>query len=127
MELHFTIPIPPRTKKNGMRIVTRGQGGRPFLVPSSAYQAYEKAALMTIPAEARQKIDYPVNVKALYYMDSRRRVDRVNLEECLLDVLVKAGVLADDNSGIAATADGSRVLYDRERPRTEVTITKLEG
>lgn len=70
-----------------------------------------------------QTIDKPVNVKALFYMDARRRVDLVNLQEALLDVLVRAGLLADDNSSIVASMDGSRVLYDKDRPRTEVTIT----
>lgn len=71
-------------------------------------------------------IDYRVNVKALYFMETHRVVDRPNLEEALLDVLVDAGVLKDDNSRIAAKADGSEVLYDKEHPRTEVTITRLE-
>lgn len=121
----FTIPIPPRTKKNSQQIWTNPKTGRPFITQSAAYKAYESAAMMVIPGRARLGIDYPVNIKALYYMDTRRKVDRPNLEEALLDVLVRAGVLADDNCAIAATADGSRVLYDKERPRTEVTITRL--
>jgi len=124
--IEFTIPIPPRTKKNHQHIFVNKKTGRPFVSTSDAYKAYSKAALMVIPKEARQKIDYPVNIKALYYMDSRRIVDRPGLEQCLNDVLVAAGVLADDNSRIAATADGSRVLYDKEHPRTEITITRLE-
>lgn len=73
-----------------------------------------------------QTIDKPVNVKALFYMDARRRVDLVNLQGALLDVLVRAGLLADDNSSIVASMDGSRVLYDKDRPRTEVIITEAE-
>lgn len=80
---------------------------------------------MLIPEEARQNIDYPVNVKAVYYMDTHRKVDKTNLEGALMDVLVDAGVLADDNCKIAAMTDGSRVSYDKEHPRTEVTITPL--
>ena len=126
-ELKFTIPICPRTKKNHQVIRRNIKTGAPFVSTSDAYKAYQKAALMLIPPGARQHIDYPVNIKAVYYMQTRRRVDRPNLENALLDILVDAGVLADDNSNIAATADGSRVLYDRDHPRTEVTITRLEG
>lgn len=122
----FTINLPPRSKKNSQKIHVNPRTGKPFITPSDAYKAYRAAALMLIPATARQRIDYPVNIRALYYMDTRRLVDRPNLEEALLDVLVDAGVLADDNSRIAATADGSRVLLDREHPRTEVTITRAE-
>lgn len=81
---------------------------------------------MTIPKEARINIEHPVNVRALYFMETRRKVDLPNLDECLLDVLVKANVLADDNSKIVVSMDGSRVLYDKERPRTEITITDTE-
>jgi Holliday junction resolvase RusA-like endonuclease len=58
-------------------------------------------------------------------MPTQRRVDLVNLIEALQDVLVKAGVLADDNSSIVVSTDGSRVALDRRNPRTEVEITPL--
>lgn len=124
-ELHITIPLPPRSKKNSMQILTNPRTHRPFISPSSAYKAYRKAALMLIPDDVRKGIDGPVNVKCVYYMQTRRRVDMCNLIEATLDVLVDAGVLADDNCNIAAGHDGSRVLYDKERPRTEITITSM--
>lgn len=124
--IHFTIGLSPRSKKNSMQILVNPRTRRPFISPSSAYKAYRKAALMLIPAEARQNIDYPVNVCAVFRMPTRRKVDVVNLQEALLDVLVDAGVLADDNSGIVAGMDGSRVVYDKEAPGTEVTITRME-
>lgn len=124
-ELRFNIDLPPRSKKNSMQILVNPKTKRPFISPSSAYKAYRKAALMLIPKDVRQGIDYPVNVQCVYYMETRRRVDMCNLIEATLDVLVDAGVLADDNSNIVAGHDGSRVLYDKEHPRTEVTITRL--
>ena len=124
-ELHFTINVPPASKKNSQQIFVNKKTGRGFITTSDAYKAYRKASLMMIPAYARQGIDYPVNIKALYYMGTRRMVDKTNLEEALMDVLVDAGVLMDDNSYIVAGTDGSRVLYDKEHPRTEITITAL--
>jgi Holliday junction resolvase RusA-like endonuclease len=49
----------------------------------------------------------------------------VNLMEATLDILVDAGVLADDNSRIVVSHDGSRVMLDRENPRAEITITRM--
>lgn len=123
--IQFSIDLPPRSKKNSMQILVNPRTKRPFISPSSAYKAYRKAALMLIPRDVRQGIDYPVNVQCVYYMETHRRVDMCNLIEATLDVLVDAGVLADDNSNIVAGHDGSRVLYDKEHPRTEVTITRL--
>ena len=53
-------------------------------------------------------------------------MDLVNLEEALCDLLVAYGVIEDDNCRIVASMDGSRVSYDKDNPRTEVEITKIE-
>lgn len=121
--LKFTIHLDPKTKKNSMQ-PRLAKGGR-FLgmMQSAAYQQYEKDCLRTIPGAARVGVDVPVNVQAIYYMRTHRKVDKTNLESALLDVLVKAGVLIDDNSHIVFSTDGSRVRYSKEDPRTEVTIT----
>lgn len=121
--LKFTIHLDPKTKKNSMQ-PRLAKGGR-FLgmMQSSAYQRYEKDCLHTIPGAVRVGVDAPVNVQAIYYMRTRRKVDKTNLESALLDILVKAGVLTDDNSHIVFSTDGSRVRYSKEDPRTEVMIT----
>ena len=56
-------------------------------------------------------------------MKTKRRVDLTNLLEAVDDMLVKAGVLADDNRDIVAGHDGSRVYYDKDNPRIEIDIT----
>ena len=45
-----------------------------------------------------------------------------NLMAATHDILVKYGVLADDNRDIIASVDGSRVHYDKKNPRTEIEI-----
>lgn len=70
-----------------------------------------------------ETIDFGVNVKAIYYMPTKQRVDLINLHAALHDCLVKKGVIIDDNCNIIKSTDGSRVSYDKENPRTEVTIS----
>ena len=115
------IPLNPITKKNHQQIVSNGK--RPFIIQSKAYREYEKQALYFIRPLG---IDYPVNVRCLFYMKTHRRVDLVNLLEAIDDILVKAGALEDDNCEIVAGHDGSRVYYDKENPRTEVYIEEIE-
>ena len=67
----------------------------------------------------------PVNVRCIFYRGSRRRVDLCNLLASIDDILVKHGVLADDNRNIVYAHDGSRVYYSKENPRTEIEITKI--
>lgn len=123
MCIKFTVNIPPISKKNSQRILTNKATGKPFISPSQQYKDYEKAALWFMPKIP--PIDYPVNVKCLFYMPTRRKCDLTNMLEAIDDVLVKAGVLADDNYSIVESHDGSRIFYDKEKPRTEVEITKI--
>lgn len=116
------IPLTPITKKNSQRIVV-GKNGKPMIIPSKAYKQYEKDAILFLRPLG---IDYPVNIKCLFYMKTRRRVDLTNLLEAIDDIMVKAGTIKDDNCEIVAGHDGSRVYYDKENPRTEIYIEEIE-
>lgn len=118
--IKFVIPLQPVTKKNSSQIIL--VGGRPRLIPSKKYKEYEKECKWFLKP---LKIDYPVNIKCVFYMGTRRRVDLTNLLSAAADVLVAHGVIVDDNRDIAASHDGTIVLYDKERPRTEIEITRL--
>ncbi len=126
--IQFTIPIKPCVKKNSQQIVMvpikkGSKRKRPMIIQSAAYRQYEKDCEKYIP---NSKIDYPVNIKAIFYMPSRRRVDLSNLLEGLHDIMTKYNCIEDDNCNIIYSVDGSRVLYDKENPRTEIEITKLD-
>lgn len=123
--IKFTVKLPPVSKKNSQRILVNRATGRPFISPSKQYKEYEKAAMWFIP-KPKEPINEPVNVKCIFYMPTKRKVDLTNLLESIDDVMVKAGLLEDDNFSIIAGHDGSRVTYDKESPRTEVEITKIE-
>ena len=132
MNEHYTIPLPPVTKKNSSQIIFTGakcpvckRGRLARLLPSKKYREYEEAALWCL--QRKEPITTPVNVQCLFFMPMKRKVDKSNLEEGCHDLLVAAGVLADDNRDIIASTDGSRVLYDKENPRTEIYITDYEG
>ena len=120
--MKITIPIPPRTKKNSQRIVM--VKGRPMVLPSREYKEYEKACAPFIP-RLKVPISEAVNVKCIYYMPTRRRVDLTNLLEATADLLVTYGVLADDNRNVMYAVDGSRVFYDKEHPRCEIEIEPM--
>jgi len=118
----FSIPLPPRTKKNSPQIIT--VNGKPKVIPSKQYLQYEKDAGYFVPCKHKM-IAVPVNIKCVYFMDTHRKVDLINLLGATMDVFVKYGVIADDNSKIAFLHDGSFVDYDKENPRTEITITEV--
>lgn len=125
--LKFTIPLPPITKKNHQQILKNNRTGKRFVSPSKQYKTYERSAVWYVPRlKSGKPIDVPVTVKCLFYMPTLRPCDLTNLLESIDDVLVEAGLLADDNYSIINNHDGSRVLYDKENPRTEVYIEVIE-
>lgn len=120
------IPLNPKTKKNNQQILINGKTGKPFVAQNARYKLYEQDVgwfLKKIP----EPISEPVNVKCTFYRDSRRRVDLTNLLEAIDDILVHYKILKDDNFEIIVSHDGSRVLVDSERPRTEIEISLVES
>jgi len=113
--MKFTIPIPPRTKKNSQQITKNG------IIQSAAYRQYEKDCAWFMPK--CEPIGYKINLKAVFYIDADRKSDLVGYIQAIQDILVKYGVLEDDNRRIVHTVDGSCVEVDRENPRTEIEIT----
>ena len=116
----------PRTKKNSPQI-RRGRNGRRYVAPSDAFLAYQDLAGWQLRNRPDEPLNGTYNVKVLYYMDSLRRVDLSNLLESTCDILVHYHIIADDNSRIVASHDGSRVLLDRENPRAEIYIEEAES
>ena len=118
----LTIHGCPRTKKNSRTATSNG-----ITLPSKAYRKYAATAWQQIHEGARNlPISGRCNVKALYYMDTHGIVDISGLHQGLHDLLKDRGIIADDNSRIVAGTDGSRVLYDKERPRVEVVIEEMD-
>ncbi len=121
-----SLPLPPVTKKNHQRVLFNSKKNVHFIAPSVEYTRYEREACRLLPP-VRQPIGEPVNVRCLFFMGTHRRVDLTNLLESIDDILVKKGILLDDHCGILVSHDGSRVMYDKQRPRTEILITGIEG
>lgn len=113
----------PVTKKNHGQIIMCK--GRPIMLPSKPYVEYERKCKQYIP-QIEKPIDYPINLRCTYYMETKRKTDLTNLLQATCDILVKYGILQDDNYSIVSSFDGTRALYDKETPRVEIEIEKLD-
>lgn len=134
-EIRIVIPAAPVTKKNHGNIISYGpkcrvcgKGKYTKLLPSKAYSAYEKeiSPYIEIIHNIVNAIDYPINLKCLFYCKKRYKGDLVGYLQAIQDIMVEGEVLKDDNRNIVAATDGSRVYHDSAYPRTEITITKLD-
>jgi Holliday junction resolvase RusA-like endonuclease len=116
------------TKKNHGRIIQKRLGNGktiPIMLPSEAFTKYEQHCKQFIPT-LDKPIDYPINLKCTYYMETRRKCDITNLLQATCDILVKYKVIEDDNYTIISSIDGTNVQYDKDNPRTIIEITKKE-
>ena len=116
----------PATKKNSMQIFKNSRTGQPFLTQSKRYKDYARDCGRQITGKYKKKIDYPINLKCVYYRKTRHRVDLTNLLAATCDILSDFEVIEDDNCKIVVSHDGSRVNYDKECPRVEIEIEKVE-
>lgn len=135
--LKIVIPINPVTKKNhGQMIPIKSTKINPktgkaetkmrnIMLPSKPYQEYEKKCKQYMPTLERP-IDFPINLKVLYFMETRRKCDITNLLQATCDILVKYKIIEDDNYSIVASFDGTRASYDKGNPRCEIYIERIK-
>lgn len=127
--ISFTIPLPPRTKKNSQRMLKNCKTGKLYPAPSKAFVKYQDDAGWYLPYRGG-RISKRLNVKCLFYTEfdydeSLADIDLVGLLQAIDDILVHYGVLENDNCRIIRSHDGSRVLYDG-KARTEIEITEVQ-
>ena len=129
----YKIGIEPRSKKNHQQLVGIGKicptckkRERMLPIQSKQYLQYEKDCAWFLKPKPIKPIDFPVNICCTFYMKTKRRVDGLNLLAAIDDILVKHGILLDDNRDIVVDHSGSRVYLDSKNPRIEIVITTVD-
>lgn len=129
--LQYDLLGEPRTKKNSQQIIK--VKGRPVIIPSAAYKKYEVQCGQYLQNKPEKPIDSPCEVTCLYFLQRnkdgsipKKKPDLTNLMEATHDILVKHKILADDNSSIIFSVDGSRVYWTTSEPHTLVEIRSLD-
>lgn len=110
-----------RSKKNSQQILINSKTHRPFIAQSKLYKEFEQNCGYFL-SKYKTNIDYPVNIKATFYVPDKKKRDLTNLENAIADILVKYNVIADDNYNIIQSWDGSRVIYEKGREETIIEI-----
>lgn len=107
------------SKKNS-RINTRS--GRSF--PSKIFSAWEKTAV----PELKEQFDgptitkYPLCITMIFFNKDNRRHDLDNQSSSILDTLVKADIIEDDNQNKVECLQLQYGGVDKENPRCELYI-----
>ena len=72
------IPLNPRTKKNGQKIIINKKTKAPMIIQNPKYIQYENEAGWFLRKPA-VPISEPVNVKCIFYRENETRCDLTNL------------------------------------------------
>lgn len=130
MRLELTIYGRPATAKNGLSFAYIPKLRRTITYKKPSLKRWEEDALKQITGKHRLGINSPVNVRILVYPYIDGRADLNGYSQAVDDMLVRAGVLADDSAWkprIVVGHDGSRIAgIDKKNPRVEITITPIE-
>ena len=118
------IPLMCRSKKNSQEIHINCRTGKPFVSQGKLYKQFEQECGYYL-LKYKKNISTPVNLKCTFYVKDKRKRDIVNLLNAIQDILVKYGVIADDNYNIIRGWDGSRIVYEKGREETILEITKI--
>ncbi len=110
------------SKKNS-RINTRS--GRSF--PSKKYSEWHKSAVASLKKQWQGKppADFPLAVYADFFHSTKRKRDADNQLSSILDTLVDAGVLLDDNSMIVRVLR-ARNFFGYAESRARILVLPLE-
>jgi Holliday junction resolvase RusA-like endonuclease len=119
--MKIEIPLLCRSKKNSQEIKFNYKTRKPFISQSDLYKQFEKDCGYFMP-KLKEPIQKPINLKCTFIVPDRRKRDLTNLLNAIQDILVKYGVLEDDNSNIVAGLDGSRIIYQKGIEKTIVEI-----
>jgi Holliday junction resolvase RusA-like endonuclease len=117
--MKLTISGTTPSKKNS-RINTRS--GRSF--PSKRFTEWEKVAVPELQKQftGLRVTDYPITVTIVFFNEDNRRHDLDNQCSSILDTLVKAGVLEDDNQKYIEAIQLQYGGHDKSNPRCEIFL-----
>lgn len=123
--MKIIIPLLCRSKKNSEEIIVNQKTNKPMIIQSKYYRQFEQDCGYFLKRYAKH-IDYPINLKCTFIVPNKRKRDLTNLENSIADILIKYGVIEDDNSEIVAGWDGSRVIYEKGKEETIIEIERIE-
>mgnify|MGYP004881571867 FL=1 len=110
------------SKKNSKQIVH--VRGRMLILPSKDYKSWHEGALNVLKTAKMvpKSIEKVRAVHLCFYGENKRKFDLSNKAESIMDLLVDAGILLDDNYEVVPELCLTYGGIDKDNPRCDVTI-----
>jgi Holliday junction resolvase RusA-like endonuclease len=113
-----------KAKKNNKRVVYNKKTGKPFIMTDKDTDAYIKDAISQLKEqfEGYKISGYPITVQMVFYYPTKHRKDIDNSTSTILDCMVKAGVIEDDDVLHVNELYSFFGGYDKDEPRVEILL-----
>lgn len=109
------------SKKNSKRRVKRGASV--FMLPSAAHERWHEEQMWSVRPQWRGRpAIQSAEISMTFYASDRRERDLTNGAESVMDLLVDAGVIADDNWFVIKKNTQEFGGVDKANPRVEVVL-----
>lgn len=120
--MKLTISGKTPSKKNSRNIFVRN--GRIINVPSKLYKEWQEDAKLQLQQQFKdyQVSDYPIAINVLIYYGTKHRHDLDNALGSIMDVLVDAQVIVDDDVEHISQITIQHGGLDKENPRAEIYL-----
>lgn len=123
----FTIPGRPATKKTHQNVVFIK--GRPRILPSKQYAAFEKACkescVKAWKSKGKKPMDFGVGIQMQIYLNNWIVGDHNGYMQAIGDILQKWEIIADDSWIMWLSNDQHWLAgIDKDNPRVEITIVR---
>lgn len=104
------------SKKNARQALNFG--GRCVLVPNKLFKQWNKEALMQVALQKKET--FGSEIRIVMFAPDARKFDLTNKAESIMDLLVEAKVIDDDNYEVVSRLILEFGGIDRENPRAEI-------
>jgi Holliday junction resolvase RusA-like endonuclease len=110
------------SKKNSRNIFVRN--GRIVNIPNKLYKEWQEYAVLQLKKQFKgyQIAEYPIAIDVIVYYGTKHRHDLDNALGSIMDVLVDAEVIVDDDVSHISQITVQHGGLDREKPRVEVYL-----
>jgi Holliday junction resolvase RusA-like endonuclease len=115
--IHGQVP----SQKNSKSVGVNPRTGRVFVTSNKIVKTWQKEALTQLQAY-RGQADGELFITMAFYNKDRRGRDIDNQASSVLDILVKSGLIPDDNCFVVSRMCLMFGGIDKENPRVEITI-----
>lgn len=112
------------SQKNSKEISINRKTGQRFVRSNDRVLAWKKDAIAQLQTQwiGLRMTGYPISVAVTVYFDNKRRHDLDNVLGGVMDALVAAGIIEDDNVNFVDSIDISYGGIDKEKPRVEIYL-----